>query len=320
MANEQYTFTKREHLKMAGMPLLSLTMQSAEQSQAFHDLNQCFSQMTEHCKPDDYSNSINFFQHIVENNLIQSNISDACLAVTPFSRIQWNVQDGLHATGIFTLHSSHFLPHVPEGHKCGRSHGHNFHIICNWFKSQYTCNNASQIFTPIYEKLNKTLLNKIEGLENPTSEHLSSWIFETMKPQWSQLRKVFVYETDNAGSAYMGGGEIWESFKKFSFDSCFVGSKNECMGHTFKVRLHVKDQLQEPFGWTIDFGDIKKLFKPYLEQLDHHCLSHLEELTSPNLQSISQWIMNRLKPELPSLFQIYLESTPYYSVKLTTSE
>ena len=319
MANEQYTFTKRVHLKMTGMPLFSLTTKNADQSQAFYDLDQICSQVIEHCKLESYSNDISFFEHMVEKYLIESKICDAFLVITPFERIQWNAQYGLHATQLFTLHSSHFLPHVPEGHKCGRNHGHNFHIICNWFKSQYACDNASQIFMPICEKLDKTLLNHIEGLENPTSEHLSAWLFHTMKPQWSQLRKMLVYETDSAGSSYMGG-EIWESFKQFHFDSCFTGPKGECMGHTFKVWLHVQDQLQEPFGWTIDFGDIKKLFKPYFKQLDHHCLNDLEGLTSPTLQHITKWIMEKVKPELPSLYQIDLESTPYYSAQLTISE
>ncbi|WP_200893000.1 6-pyruvoyl trahydropterin synthase family protein, partial [Pseudomonas avellanae] len=28
----------------------------------------------------------------------------------------------------FTFESAHLLPHVPEGHKCGRLHGHSFRV------------------------------------------------------------------------------------------------------------------------------------------------------------------------------------------------
>ena len=28
----------------------------------------------------------------------------------------------------FTFESAHRLPHVPEGHKCGRLHGHSFKV------------------------------------------------------------------------------------------------------------------------------------------------------------------------------------------------
>lgn len=28
----------------------------------------------------------------------------------------------------FTFEAAHHLPHVPEGHKCGRLHGHSFMV------------------------------------------------------------------------------------------------------------------------------------------------------------------------------------------------
>ncbi len=312
----QYTFTRREYLtKIAGMPLLSLTTKNESQMEAMQDLQESFYQIMQDGRHEKYTVLLNWFESIVEDFLLESSISSATLVLTPFERVHWKTKHGLNNTKLVTLHSAHFLPHVPEGHKCGRNHGHNFHVICDSFRSQDACNNVTQILMPIYERLDKRLLNDVEGLENPTSENLSSWLFHTMKPQWSQLIKMTVYETDSAGSSY-AGGEVWESFKQFSFDSCFTGPKGQCMGHTFKVKLHVQDQLQEPFGWTIDFGDIKKLFKPYLNQLDHHCLNHAD-ITSPTLQGISQWIMDKMKPELPSLYQVSLESTPYQSVKLT---
>ena len=29
----------------------------------------------------------------------------------------------------FTYEAAHWLPHVPEGHQCGRMHGHSYHLI-----------------------------------------------------------------------------------------------------------------------------------------------------------------------------------------------
>jgi 6-pyruvoyltetrahydropterin/6-carboxytetrahydropterin synthase len=29
---------------------------------------------------------------------------------------------------VFTIEAAHRLPYVPSGHKCGRLHGHSFHI------------------------------------------------------------------------------------------------------------------------------------------------------------------------------------------------
>ena len=46
--------------------------------------------------------------------------------------------------------------------------------------------------------------SNIEGLENPTSENLAKWIWLRLKPDLTQLSKVVVKETCNAGCIYTG--------------------------------------------------------------------------------------------------------------------
>ena len=47
-------------------------------------------------------------------------------------------------------------------------------------------------------------LNKIKGLENPTSEHLCLWIWENLKPHISGLIKIKLSEDHGTGIVYKG--------------------------------------------------------------------------------------------------------------------
>ena len=59
-------------------------------------------------------------------------------------------------------------------------------------------------FQPLFDQLDHYCLNDIEGLENPTSENLAKWIWLRLKPDLTQLSKVVVMETCNAGCIYTG--------------------------------------------------------------------------------------------------------------------
>ena len=111
----------------------------------------------------------------------------------------------------FIFEAAHLLPHVPEGHKCGRLHGHSFKVQLfvegpvdpqtGWIIDFADIKAA---FKPIYDRLDHYYLNEIEGLENPTSENLSRWIWAQLKPTLPLLSKVIVCETCNSGCIYKG--------------------------------------------------------------------------------------------------------------------
>ncbi|MGH8544176.1 MAG: 6-carboxytetrahydropterin synthase QueD [Gammaproteobacteria bacterium] len=111
----------------------------------------------------------------------------------------------------FSIEAAHLLPHVPEGHKCRRLHGHSFRIAIHVrgaleAKSGWVMDFADvgEKFQPLFETLDHHWLNEIEGLENPTSENLARWIWQRLKPGLSQLTKVVVRETCTAGCVYQG--------------------------------------------------------------------------------------------------------------------
>ena len=98
----------------------------------------------------------------------------------------------------FTFESAHRLPFVPQGHKCGRLHGHSIKVAIRDFSE------IKAIFKPLYEQLDHNYLNDIPGLENPTSEVLAKWIWQQLKPLLPELTAIRNHETCTSGCIYNG--------------------------------------------------------------------------------------------------------------------
>ncbi len=102
----------------------------------------------------------------------------------------------------FTFEAAHWLPNVPPSHRCHRMHGHSYRIeltlqgavdsitgfVVDFF-------DVEAVFDPVLRQLDHHTLNEIEGLENPTAELISLWIWNKVKPQLPQLAQVKVFET-----------------------------------------------------------------------------------------------------------------------------
>ena len=112
---------------------------------------------------------------------------------------------------VFIIEAAHRLPYVPEGHKCGRLHGHSFRVELHlrgeidpdtgWI---IDFADVKEVFAPYYERLDHNYLNDIPGLENPTSENLARWIWHEIKSKLPGLSKVVVCETCTCGAVYSG--------------------------------------------------------------------------------------------------------------------
>ena len=111
----------------------------------------------------------------------------------------------------FTFEAAHYLPMSPEGHKCRRMHGHSFRTDVyiegevdgetGWIMD---FGDVKRAFEPLEEALDHTVLNDVEGLDNPTSENIARWIWDRLKPELPGLSKVIVRETCNTGCIYRG--------------------------------------------------------------------------------------------------------------------
>ncbi|MCB1174583.1 MAG: 6-carboxytetrahydropterin synthase QueD [Leptospiraceae bacterium] len=112
----------------------------------------------------------------------------------------------------FRFEAAHYLPKVPEGHKCRRMHGHSwkFDVICRgpidpdtgWF---IDFGDISRVVKPIVEQyLDHYCLNDIQGLDNPTSEILCVWLWDKIKPDLPELAEIVVYETCTSSCTFSG--------------------------------------------------------------------------------------------------------------------
>jgi len=111
----------------------------------------------------------------------------------------------------FTFDSAHFLPRVPDGHKCKNVHGHTYHLtiyIKNKVDPNYgwvmDFNDIKNIVKPVIDRIDHQLLNDITGLENPTAENMAIWLWNQIKPQLAWLSKIELRETPSSGVIYEG--------------------------------------------------------------------------------------------------------------------
>lgn len=114
----------------------------------------------------------------------------------------------------FSFESAHFLPNVPNGHKCGRMHGHSYTVEVqvrgvvdeiSGFVQDF--GDISTAFAPIEKQLDHRLLNEVDGLENPTSEHLARWMWDRLVGDLPLLHAIVVSETPRSRCTYRGDSE-----------------------------------------------------------------------------------------------------------------
>ncbi len=105
--------------------------------------------------------------------------------------------------------------------------------------------------------------------------------------------------------------------KSFRFDAAHrlpevpVGHKcGRQHGHSYVVKLGLEGNLEPKLGWVQDYGEIKLVFAPILDMLDHHNLNEIEGLSNSTAENLAVWIYERLKPDLPLLTDVTVCETP----------
>lgn len=121
------------------------------------------------------------------------------------------MSDVIEVVKDFRFEAAHFLPNVPEGHKCRRVHGHSFRgevavrgpidPRLGWLIDFADLKKAVD---PIVARLDHYLLNDISGLENPTSEILAMWIWREIIAQVPNLHRVTIEETCTSRCHFYG--------------------------------------------------------------------------------------------------------------------
>jgi 6-pyruvoyltetrahydropterin/6-carboxytetrahydropterin synthase len=106
--------------------------------------------------------------------------------------------------------AAHYLPKVPPGHKCARMHGHSYVVELaiegevdperGWLMDFAEIDDHA---APLVRQLDHQVLNEIEGLGNPTSEHLAVWWWHKLSAL-PGLCEVTVSETPTSRCVYRG--------------------------------------------------------------------------------------------------------------------
>lgn len=111
----------------------------------------------------------------------------------------------------FRFESAHRLPAVPASHPCSRLHGHSYRVVVRvagpvdprlgWLVD---FGDLDARFEPLRVALDHRVLNEVEGLENPTAEHLARWLFDRLRADLPILESVTVWETSRSAATYRG--------------------------------------------------------------------------------------------------------------------
>ncbi len=240
---------------------------------------------------------------------------------TPHSGVDLDDADHAHVWRRYRFQSAHWLPHVPPGHQCGRLHGHGFEVIVHANSTlgaqdalAIDYDHLDDLWAPLHFELNYRCLNELPGLDNPTSERLSQWIWQRLKPLLPQLSWVTVFETGSSGANF--DGEHFRIWKEFTIDSAVRLQRAPqghalaaIHGHTYTLRLHLQAPLHEQLGWAVDYGDVKALFNPVFKRLDHHPLHEDPALADGDCATLAQHILREARRVLPDTDRVDLFET-----------
>lgn len=106
----------------------------------------------------------------------------------------------------YRFESAHWLPEVPDGHRCKNIHGHNYRIEIvvrgaldrRGFVVEFA--EIDAVVAPLLREVDHRLLNDVPGLENPTAEIIARWFFERI----TSCERVRVYENDDSWAEVTG--------------------------------------------------------------------------------------------------------------------
>ena len=100
----------------------------------------------------------------------------------------------------YRFEAAHYLPLVPDDHRCRNLHGHNYRVTIvmrgvldpRGFVRDFA--EIDSIVEPLLRQLDHRLLNAVDGLENPTAEIIAAWFLNRI----ADCERVCVYENDDS--------------------------------------------------------------------------------------------------------------------------
>jgi len=112
----------------------------------------------------------------------------------------------------FLFEAAHFLPSAPQGHPNSRIHGHSFRarIVIDGEPNAETgyvfhFDDLAAAISEAHDALDHRLLNEVEGLEAPTLERISIWLWNRLENRVPGLAEIHVArDSCHEGCIYRG--------------------------------------------------------------------------------------------------------------------
>ena len=111
-------------------------------------------------------------------------------------------------------------------------------------------------------------------------------------------------------------GAVMDIFKVFTIEAAHrlpnVPQGHKCArlhGHSFRIELHVSGEPDPHAGWVMDFAELKSLFQPIYDRLDHHYLNEIDGLENPTSERLAIWLWEQVKPRVPLLSEVVVHET-----------
>ena len=112
----------------------------------------------------------------------------------------------------YTIHSARYIPTLPDSHPCSKMHGHTFKIT---IELDGPINESTGFVIDFYDLdiivnrkiikcLDHKVLNDIDALKNPSSEHLAIWIWKHLISSLPILSQITISEEHGTGIKYSG--------------------------------------------------------------------------------------------------------------------
>ncbi|WP_214876317.1 6-carboxytetrahydropterin synthase QueD [Exiguobacterium sp. CH10] len=113
--------------------------------------------------------------------------------------------------------------------------------------------------------------------------------------------------------------------KEVTFDAAhhlfdYDGKCRALHGHTYKLQMGVSGFLDNR-GMTLDFGDLKKIFKEELEPyLDHRYLNESLPYMNTTAENMCYWVFEQLATHLPNERDVRVEFVRLYETPTSYAE
>tara|TARA_B100000686_G_C15798334_1_gene483034 strand:+ start:93 stop:449 length:357 start_codon:yes stop_codon:yes gene_type:complete len=112
----------------------------------------------------------------------------------------------------YRAHCARYIPTLEDSHICKEMHGHTFNIVVFLDGPINSKTGFVMDFFDLDKIVNKEVisiidhkvLNDINGLTNPSSEHLAVFVWEKLKNKLSNLSKISISEDHGTGIEYSG--------------------------------------------------------------------------------------------------------------------